>query len=152
METGLNFKSRRVEKMDNYEVLNFSFDYEKDYLEQPLNKGADNLEHFFSTITLQLEPEKNYHIIITLNNADFLEYEDYFTLFSVFAFTLTNSVKGISNNQGYLKIKENVSKHIIITDYAMLKIMNNDYPFGTIQMSIEDSKETIVGWTNLRES
>ena len=149
METGLNFKTRKVEKMDNYKVMNFFFDYEKEFLDQPLNKGADNLEHFFSTIALALQPEENYHIIVKIDNEEFLEYDEYFTLFSTFAFCLTLLAKGIDNKQGYLRVNDELRKQIVVTDYTMLKILNNDYPYGIIQMSIEDGKETTVKWTNL---
>lgn len=151
METGFNFRTHQVEKMENYKVLNYFFDYEKEFLDQTLNKGADNLEHFFSTIALQLEPNENYHIMLKITNSEYLEYEEYFTLFSTFAFCLTQLVKGIDNKQGYLKVKPELQKHVIITDYTLLKIMNNDYPYGTIQMTIEDDKETLVTWTNLRD-
>lgn len=150
MTIGLNFQTRKIEEMKEYQVLNYFFDYEEDFLSQPLNKGADNLEHFFSTVALKVEPQQNYHIIVKIKNDEFLDYEEYFTLFSTFGFVLT-SKESLSNNKDYLKVPDEIRQQVMCTDYSLLKIMNNNYDYGTIQLTIEDSFDTVVTWANNRE-
>lgn len=150
MEFGLNFKTRKVEKMSEYQVLNYFFDYEEEFMSQSLNKGADNLEHFFKTIELKIQPHTNYNIIVKINNKEFLDFEDYFTLFSTFGFVLTNK-EVLKNDKDYLKVTDELKDTVICTDYSLLKIMNNDYNYGAIQLTIHDSFDMEVKWAALKE-
>lgn len=148
MELGFNFQTRKVEPMSEYKVLNVFFDYEDLFLNQNLDVGANNLEDFFVNIAATLRESENYHIVMEINNTEFLDYEEYFTIFSTFSFVLAQTKKGIDNKQGYLKVKHDLKKTLMCTDYTLLKFMNNDYPYGLIQLSIEDKKETIVKWAH----
>lgn len=152
MELGFNFQTRKVEPMEIYTVLNVFFDYENDFLNCSLNDAADNLEELFTNIALKLEKGTNYQIILTLNNEEFLAYEDYFTIFSTFGFVLAKVKEGIDNKQGYLKVKDETRDTLTCTDYTILKFMNNDYDYGLMQLSIEDAKDTVVKWAHKNSS
>ena len=148
MELGFNFQTRKVETMSEYKVFNVFFDYEKDFLDQPLNVGADKLEEFFTNLAATFQESSNYHIIMEINNSEFLDFEEYFTIFSTFSFVLAAIRKGIDNKQGYLKVKDELKNSLTCTDYTLLKFMNNDYPYGLIQLTIEDRKDTVVKWAH----
>ena len=150
MEIGFNFKTKAVESMDNYEVKNFFFDYDEDFYSQTLNIGADRLENFFKDIKFQLAEDTNYLLNININNENFLDYDEYFTLFSVFGFVMTND-SGVDNNKNYLGVKQELRNQLVATDYTLLKMMNHNYNYGTIQVCIIDSHDTEVRWASQKQ-
>lgn len=150
MEIGFNFKTKAVELMDNYEVKNFFFDYDEDFYSQTLNIGAGILENFFKDIKFQLAEGTNYLLNIRINNENFLDYDEYFTLFSVFGFVMTND-SGVNNNKNYLGVKQELREQLVATDYTLLKIMNHNYNYGTIQVCIIDSHDTEVRWASQKQ-
>ena len=150
MEIGFNFKTKAVELMDNYEVKNFFFDYDEDFYSQTLNIGAGILENFFKDIKFQLAEGTNYLLNIRINNENFLDYDEYFTLFSVFGFVMTND-SGVNNNKNYLGVKQELREQLVATDYTLLKIMNHNYNYGSIQVCIIDSHDTEVRWASQKQ-
>lgn len=148
MELGFNFQTRKVEVMPEYKVFNIFFDYEKDFLDESLAAGADNLEKLFTEVVNKFEDGNNYHIMLYIDNAKLLDYDEYFTIFSSFAFVLAHAKKAVNNKQGYLKVKEDLKNSVICTDYTLLKFMNNDYPYGLIQLSLEDKEGAVVQWAH----
>lgn len=147
MELGFNFKNKKVEVMESYQVLNFFFDYENDFYNQPLNIGADKLEEFFLKVKSFIEVDKNYSLKIKINNENYLDFDEYFTLFSTFSYILTNN-SGLDNKKGYLSVDQELRNQLVCTDYILLKIKNNDYEYGIIQLTIEDSFDTEVKWAS----
>lgn len=144
MEIGFNFSTHKVEKMYDYETLSDIFNYENDYLNASLNEGAANLEMVFTTIVSKLQREKNYSIQLKIVHDTKLEYEDYFTIFSVFTFII--SQQGEPNRKGYLKVKDNIRNVVQATDFSMLNILNNNYSYGIIQLTIEDKEGYFTQW------
>lgn len=144
MELGFNLSTHQIEEMDKYEVITTYFDFEEEFMKAPLHKGVDNLEYFFSSLTMYLEENKNYNIIVKINNEEELGYDEYYTLFSAFTFSLANL--GTENNKGFLKVKEQFLDQIISTEFSLLRIMNRDYNFGAIQLIIEDNNGYYTKW------
>jgi hypothetical protein len=141
---GFNFKTHKVDRMYDYEVITRDFNYQMGYWEVPLNEAADNLEKFFINLTSDLQPKTNYHFIIHINNKETLDFEDYFSLFAAFGYTMAN--KGKPNNQGYLKVVDSIRDKVNCTDFSMLKILNNEFDLGVIQLSIFDTEGAVTEW------
>jgi hypothetical protein len=148
---GFNFQTKKIEEMTNYEVRNYFFDYDNDFNNQTIIEGGNRLEAFFEDIKFSIEDNKNYLIKVKINNETFLDFEEYFTLFAVFGFIMTNG-SGVDNNKNYLGVKDEIRQQLAATDYTILKIMNHVYNFGTIQLSIDDNFDTEVLWATTTKS
>lgn len=146
MELGFNLLTHKVEKMYDYEVVSSVFNFEERFNSCPLNEASTNLEELFKDMTAIIEPRKNYHFTLLLNNNESMEYEDYFTLFAAFSFALANL--GKPNRKGYLKVNDSIRNRVNSTDYSMVKILNHDYDFGIIQLTLEDSQGFFTKWVN----
>lgn len=144
MEHGFNLSTHKVERMYHFDTFILEFDYENLYANANFNKGADNLENFFTSMVSNIKPTGNYCFNLIINNSEPLEYEDYFTLFSAFGFVLAN--QGAPNKKGYLKVVDGIRDHVICTDYSMLKILNNDYKIGCIQLIVVDKEGYQTQW------
>lgn len=147
---GLDFRTTEIKEMNNYIVITSQFNYENDYLDLPLNKGADSIRNYLGSIIETLEAGKDYHLMIALNNVDELDYEDLMTFYSIFSYTLSEHGNPINNNMNYLGFNNDkakpLRKNITCTDYTLLKLMNHNYNYGTIQLTVIESNGSSTSW------
>lgn len=148
MEFGFNSKTHKIEKMYDYKVLTYLFNYDDIVLDRELNQGLANLEAIMKYLIWQID-EDNIHIVLQLQNREELEMEDYLTIFSTFGIIL--SQRGVQNKQGYLNATDQLRVRMGGTNFAKVELLNHDYNFGIIQVTVEDEKGYIVKWVNSRE-
>lgn len=146
MEYGFNCKTHKLEKMYNYEVITYMFDFDEQYLNKKVSEGLQMLEIIFKFLIGQID-ERNFHIIIKLTNEEELDLEDYITLFSTFSILFADQ-KGVPNKKGYLNSTDTLHRGMAGTNYAHVALLNNNFESGIIQLTIEDEKGYQVKWIN----
>lgn len=145
MEYGYNCKTHKFEKMYDYEVVSMLFNYDEEYLNQNVHDGLANLESLFNAALDKME-KNNTHFILQLQNEEELDTEDYIGLFSTFGILLAN--RGKLNNKGYLAANDALREKMVGTNYSKVAILNHNFDFGTIQLTIEDEKGYSAKWAN----
>lgn len=145
MEYGFNCKTHRFEKMYDYNVVSILFNYDDEYLNKSVHDGLANLESIFNAALEGLDTS-NTHFVLQLQNEEELDIEDYVSLFSTFGILLAQ--KGTPNKKGYLTANDSFRERMSGTNYSKIAILNNDFDFGIIQLTIEDEKGYSVKWVN----
>jgi len=145
MEYGFNCKTHRFEKMYDYDVVSILFNYDDEYLNQNVQDGLANLESIFNAALDKLDTS-NTHFVLQLQNEEELDIEDYVSLFSTFGILLAQ--KGTPNKKGYLAPNDSFRERVSGTNYSKIAILNTDFDFGIIQLTIEDERGYLVKWVN----
>lgn len=143
---GFNFQTKKIEKMEDYFIiLGGTINYQKDYLEVHLNDAIDFIEAKAKSCLPHLENEKNYNIILQLDEGDDMDFDDMLNFFNIFSFVIAMKFRQ-KNDKGYLAPNKDYYERMLSSKFTMLHIMNHDYDFGTIQITLQRKGKDPISW------